>query len=231
MLVRSRENGGCSKVFNKVKIEEKIMAGKTQLTLEESSEAIVTKGGLQVTFNAAGGIEVTVNGKNIVVDQTGKVAVEASAEKLAALAAASPANDSLAQKVLEVGDPLKDGTIVIAVDPDKNTSLRVPEGIFGGESDFDHQDDVVREANAQGLHGHKDWRRVTNKEAYTLAGAWNKVAPLALRHGPAAPWFWGASYGHCSNGRVYRSGESDWYYDGRDSSRPVPVVRSGPARI
>ncbi len=194
------------------------MAGKTQLTLEEGSEAIVTKGGLQVTFNAAGGVEVTVNGKNIVVDQAGKVVVEAS-----------PVNDPLAQKVLAVGDRLKDGTVVIAVDPDKDTSLRAPEGIFGGESDFDHQDSVVNNANAQRLNGHNDWRRVTNEEANTLAGAWNKVAPPALQ-GRAAPWFWGASLNGYLDGRVYRGGESDWYGFDRYSSRPVPVVRSGPAR-
>lgn len=199
------------------------MAGKTQLTLEEGSEAIVTKGGLQVTFNAAGGIEVTVNGKNIVVDHTGEVFVDASAEK--------PANDNLAQKVLKVGDRLRDGTVVIAVNPDKNTSLRVPEGIFGGESDFDHQDGVVNNANAKSLHGHNDWRRVTNKEADTLAGAWGKVAPPALQ-GRAAPWFWGASNSLYILGRVCRGGESDWdaIYVFRDYSRPVPVVRSGPAR-
>lgn len=194
------------------------MTGKTQLTLEEGSEAIVTKGGLQVTFNAAGGIEVTVNGKNIVVDQAGKVAVEAS-----------PANDSLAQKVLAVGDRLKDGTVVIAVDVNKNKALFAPGGIFGGESDFDYQDGVVDTANAQSLHGHNDWRRVTNDEAGTLASAWNKVAPDALQ-GRAAPWFWGASIVLYSTGRVYRGGESVWRDFHRDDSRPVPVVRSGPAR-
>ena len=194
------------------------MAGKTQLTLEKGAEAVVTKDGLQVTFNAAGGIEVTVNGKNIVVDQTGKVALEASRT-----------NTPIAQKAHEVGERLKDGTVVIAVDPDTNTSLRVPGDIFGGKSDFYHQDGVVNTANAQSLHGHQDWRRVTDAEAGTLARAWNKVAPPTLQ-GSAAPWFWGAS-AHYSNGSIFRGGESGWGTATRDryGSCPVPVVRSGPA--
>lgn len=139
-------------------------------------------------------------------------------------------NDNFVQKVLEVGDRLRDGTVVIAVDLDNHTSLRVPEGIFGGVSAFDDQDGVVNNANAQNLHGHDDWRRVTNEEASTLAGAWNKVAPPALQGGRAAPWFWGASGNHFISGRVYRGGESGWLSSYQDTSRPVPVVRSGPAR-
>jgi len=135
-----------------------------------------------------------------------------------------------AQEALEIGGVMKDGTVVIAVDLKKNLALFAPEGIFGGESDFVHQDVAEKNANQRGLHGHKDWRLVTDVEAGALAKAWDKVAPPAL-HGSAAPWFWGAS-GNRFFGRVYRgdkAGRGD--YSDRSISRPVPVVRSGPVRI
>jgi len=130
------------------------------------------------------------------------------------------------KKALEVGDRV-DGTVVIAVD--KDIATFAPEGIFGGNSAFDSQDSVVKQANARSLHGNNDWRRITDMEAWALTKAWDKVAPPALQ-GSAAPWFWGASTRYDS-GRVCRSGDSDWgnyYY--RFYSRPVPVVRSGPVR-
>jgi hypothetical protein len=148
-----------------------------------------------------------------------------------------PANDTAANdagKALEVGEHLKDGTVVIAVDLEHNEALRVPEGIFGGNDRFDYQDEVVEEVNAgSGTHGHKDWRRITDEEGKTLSEVWNKVAPAALK-GRAAPWFWLASpysFNYTSNlGRVRRGGEADWYSRNRYDSLPVPVVRSGPAQ-
>jgi len=134
-----------------------------------------------------------------------------------------------AKEALEIGDRMKDGTIVIAVDLKMNIALFVPEDIFGGNSTLYHQAVVVAKANAQNLHGKKDWRRITDEEANSLAKDWDKVAPPALQ-GHAAPWFWGAfSYFGSNSGRVYRGGEADCSYYHRNNSRPVPVVRSGPA--
>lgn len=136
---------------------------------------------------------------------------------------------ALAQRVHKVGESLPDGTVVLSVDLDNNQALFVPAKIFGGDAKFDHQDKVVKSANSDGLHGHKDWRRITDAEGETLSKAWDKVAPAELQ-GRAAPWFWLASpYGNIF-GRVRRGGEADWHYYGRVTSTPVPVVRSGPAR-
>jgi len=171
-----------------------------------------------------GAVTVVVNGKRIEIGPDGTIGkIEpANSNTMSAIAAAKEA--------LEIGDRMKDGTVVIAVDLKNNTALFAPEGIFGGNSSFDDQDSVVKQSNAQGLHGQKDWRRITDKEASSLAKAWDKVAPPALQ-GSAAPWFWGASALNASLGRVYRGGGSDWNISSRYHSRPVPVVRSGPARV
>jgi len=136
---------------------------------------------------------------------------------------------SLAQRALEVGESLGDGTVVLSVDLDKNEALFVPAKIFGGETKFDHQDNVVKSVNRGNLHGHKDWRRITDAEGETLSKIWAKVAPAELQ-GSAAPWFWLASSWGDTVGRVRRGGEEDWTSRNRLLfSLPVPVVRSGPA--
>jgi hypothetical protein len=134
-----------------------------------------------------------------------------------------------ALKAHAVGDHLKDGTFCIWVDIKQNLAKFVPEDIFGGESNFDSQDNVVKKANKSGIHGHKDWRRITDDEGKTLSDNWAAVAPKDLQ-GSSAPWFWLASPG--SNGGLVRrgGGEADPCYSNRHDSRPVPVVRSGPAR-
>lgn len=170
-----------------------------------------------------GAVAITVNGQRIEIGADGAIQIKpANGNTMTAIAAA--------QKALEIGDRMKDGTVVIAVDLKKNTALFAPEGIFGGNSDFDHQDGVVKQANARSLHGNKDWRRGTDKEASALANAWDKVAPPALQ-GRDTPWFWGAASSKNDNGRVYRGGKADGVSnDHRYYSHPVPVVRSGPAR-
>lgn len=132
---------------------------------------------------------------------------------------------------LTIGAKMPDGTICVFVDLDKNSALFVPEGIFGGKSTFDEQDGVIHEANRNKLHGHSDWRRITDAEGKIIADNWEKIAPKNLQ-GRAAPWFWLASpYGHYhGHGRVWRGGEVDSDDVNRDCSLPVPVVRSGPAR-
>lgn len=147
---------------------------------------------------------------------------------------ASKNQTSLAQRVLEVGERLRDGTVVLSVDRDKNQALFVPAKIFGGYAKFDCQDNVVKSVNGDGLHGHKDWRRITDAEGEMLAQAWDKVAPAELQ-GRAAPLFWLASPGpsHANNdGRTRKRGEEPDSNTSslRDCSIPVPVVRSGPAR-
>jgi len=171
-----------------------------------------------------GAVTVVVNGKRIEICSDGSIGkIEpANGNTITAIAAA--------KKALEIGDRMKDGTVVIAVDLKENIALFAPKDIFGGNSAFDSQDSVVKQANVQGLHGHKDWRRITDEEASALAKAWDKVAPPALQ-GSAAPWFWGAATDDAGNGSVFRRGYSVWNRGPyRLDSRPVPVVRSGPAR-
>lgn len=136
------------------------------------------------------------------------------------------------RKAFEVGDRLSDGTTVVVVDPRKNVSLRVPGGIFGGESDFHDQRDVAKQANEQSLHGHKDWRVLTGAEAESLADVWDKVAPPALQSRDA-PWFWGgpgslffSRKGVC-NYSVCKGFSSAFIVN---DVRPVAVIRSGSAR-
>lgn len=135
---------------------------------------------------------------------------------------------SLAQRALEVGDRLRDGTVVLSVDLEKNEALFVPEGIFGGKAKFDHQDRVVKDVNSSALHGHKDWRRITNVEGAALSEVWDKVAPPAL--GDARPWFWLVS-SSLNSGQVSKGGISSRFLDNRNHSWLVPVIRSGPARL
>ncbi len=118
------------------------------------------------------------------------------------------------------GHVMPDGTVCIA------PGLYAPAGIYGGNAKFDDQDKVVEKVNAAALHGHTDWRRITDDEGKIISDAWNQNAPPALQ-GRAAPWFWLASpYGTLNGGRVRRGGEADWFYGHRDVSLPVPVVRS-----
>ena len=176
-----------------------------------------------------GAAVIALNGLRLEVGADGKSVRVVSDTPVQISYAANENQASLAQRVLEVGERLRDGTVVLSVDLDKNEALFVPAKIFGGEAKFDHQDNVVKSANRDGLHGHKDWRRITDAEGETLSKAWDKVAPAELQ-GSAAPWFWLASpYGNYI-GRVRRGGEADWGNFFRFDSIPVPVVRSGPAR-
>ena len=68
------------------------------------------------------------------------------------------------EKVHEVGELLKDGTVCIAVDLKNNKALFVPKDIFGGKSTFDAQDKIPQDANRKKIHGHDDWRRITDAE-------------------------------------------------------------------
>jgi cell wall-associated NlpC family hydrolase len=177
--------------------------------------------------NDFGAVALKINGIRLEIGADGK-AIKITSDTPVAVTAATNTADT--KKALEVGEHMKDGTVVIAVDLKKNTALFAPEGIFGGNSDFDEQDGIVKKANEQKLASHKDWRRVTDSEASALAKAWDKVAPRAMQDS-YAPWFWGASTDQFNSaGRVYRGGESDppsitylayW--------RPVPVVRNGAA--
>lgn len=135
---------------------------------------------------------------------------------------------SLEKRALEVGERLRDGTVVLSVDLDKNEALFTPAKIFGGDATFDRQDNVVKSVNRDGLHGHKDWRRITDAEGEKLSKAWDKVAPAELQ-GRAAPWFWLASSCGIHYVRVHRGGEADWDTSDPGLLYPVPVIRSGPA--
>ena len=176
-----------------------------------------------------GAAVIALNGLRLEVGADGKSVRVVSDTPVQISYAANENKTSLAQRILEVGDRLRDGTVVLSVDLDKNEALFVPAKIFGGEAKFDHQDNAVKSANRDGLHGHKDWRRITDAEGDTLSKVWDKVAPAELQ-GSAAPWFWLASPYDDFSGRVRRGGEADWHSGHRYGSIPVPVVRSGPAR-
>ena len=169
---------------------------------------------LQVEFTEAGG-QLLINGQSYSVNENGLVL---------------PSNDhqtpNFAQRVLEVGQRLRDGTLVLSVDLDKDEALLLPAKIFGGKAQFGNQDDVVRSVNNAALHGHSDWRRITDDEGKTLADNWAKVTTQDPE------WFWLASpYDFLNRGRVRCSGDSDYIIIVRDDSNLVPVVRSGPARV
>lgn len=170
---------------------------------------------LSVTFDGARGT-LFVNGQEYSFN--GNVIVPANV-----------ANDQnsaggLVQRVLEVGQRLRDGTVVLSVDLDKNEALFVPAEIFGGRARFDNQNDVVASVNRDALHGHNDWRRITDDEGKTLADNWARVTT----HDPE--WFWLASSVSNYSGRVRHGGRSDWRRLDRGYSYPVPVVRCGLAR-
>jgi hypothetical protein len=176
-----------------------------------------------------GAAVITLNGLRLEVGADGKSVRVVSANPVQLSYAANENKTPLVQRALEVGERLRDGTVVLSVDLDKNVALFVPAKIFGGEAKFGHQDNVVKSANRDGLHGHKDWRLITDAEGETLSKAWDKVAPTELQ-GRAAPWLWLASPVYKVDRLVRRGGEADWNYFYRGVSTPVPVVRSGPAR-
>ena len=183
------------------------------MALGDSAEITVVRGGIRVDFNANGGVVVYQNG----------VPVYSAINDYVPQATAAVT----AKEALKVGDRLKNGTVVLFVDLKKNEALFLPAAIFGGKASFADQDNVVKAANAKALHGHSDWRRITDTEGKTLSKVWDKVAPPELQ-GRAAPWFWLASpYGN-HLGRVGRGGEADWLNLRRHLSLPAPVVRSGP---
>lgn len=170
---------------------------------------------LQVEFAGAGG-QLLINGQSYSVNKDGLV--------LPSDVANDHQTPNLAQRVLEVGQRLRDGTVVLFVDLDKDEALFLPAKIFGGKAKFDDQNDVVKSVNKDALHGHRDWRRITDDEGETLADNWAKVTTQDPE------WFWLASPYNSYYGRVRCGGDSDWNGYTRVSSIPVPVVRSGPAR-
>jgi len=190
---------------------------------QNAIEIKVSEGGsLSVTFSGAGG-QLFINGQAYAVNETGLV--------LPTDVANDRQTSNIAQRALEVGQRLRDGTVVLSIDLDKNQALFVPAKIFGGEAKFDHQNNVVQSVNRDALHGHNDWRRITDDEGETLSKNWGKVAPAELQ-GRSAPWFWLASPYFNFFGRVRRGGEADCSYltNYPLPSNPVPVVRCGPAR-
>ena len=166
---------------------------------QNAIEIKVSEGGsLSVTFSGAGG-QLFINGQAYAVNETGLV--------LPTDVANDQQTSSLGQRAYEVGQRLRDGIVVLSVDLDKNEALFVPAKIFVRKAKFDHQNNAVKSANRDTLHGHKDWRRITDDEGKTLSQNWGKVAPAELQ-GHAAPWFWLASPEDDSGGHVRRGGEA-----------------------
>lgn len=187
------------------------------MTTEPSQNAIkvqVPEGfNLCVEFMGAVG-QLIVNGRAYSVNENGLVL---------------PANDqppqNLEQRVLKVGDRLRDGTVVLSADLDKNKALFVPAEIYGGKAKFNKQDAVVESVNRAPLHGHKDWRRITDDEGKTLADNWAEVTTKDPE------LFWVASSYREHFGRVRCGGVAVWDTKFGATSSPVPVVRDGPARV
>lgn len=167
---------------------------------------------LRVEFLASGG-QLSINGQDYAVNETGLV-VPANGQQ----------TQGLAQRVLEVGQRLRDGTVVFSVDPAKNKALFVPAKIFGGQASFDEQDQVVEAANGHHFHGHTDWRRITDDEGYRLARDWAKVTTQT----PA--FFWLASLQNDNEGRVLLPKSGCYTTKRHNSDVWVPLIRSGPAR-
>lgn len=136
-----------------------------------------------------------------------------------------------ALEAYSIGDRLKEGeltTVIFGFDKNKDP-IRVPEGVFIGTTEFYNQDKAVAQANDRlGLKGQKTLSRLNDDECAQLAKVWDKVAPPALQ-GDAAPWFWGASAINIT-WRVYCGSKTDWGYDVRCYSRPVPAALRGPVR-
>ncbi len=130
-----------------------------------------------------------------------------------------------AQKALEVGDRMVEGTVCFHVDLENNRALFVSEKIFNGIAKFDEQGNVIERVNEKKLHGYDDWCNITDDMGGKLAEAWDKVAPPELK-GKDTPWFWIASSFDNLYGYVRRGGETRWNDFRRDSLHPVSVVRS-----
>lgn len=178
-----------------------------EVKLPEGTRAVVING------NPPSALSLTVNKRLYTMDASGILV---------------PANDqqtsSLEQRVLEVGQRLRDGTVVLSVDLEKNEALFVPAKIFGGKETFDNQNSVVKLVNRLGLLHHKDWRHITDDEGKTLADNWTQVTTQPPE------WFWIASPYDYARGYARCGDYSEWDEIKRSNSLPVPVVRSGPAR-
>lgn len=170
---------------------------------------------LCVEFMGAGG-QLCVNGHVYSVNELGLFV---------------PANDqqtppNLAPRALEVGQRLRDGTIVLSVDYPNNSSLRVPAQIFGGNCKFYGQDNVKTSANKKALHGHTDWRCITDEEGDTLRSSWYKITNAAPQ------WFWLPAYNPEGGGYIELGGRKKFDDDDLVSHRgnaSAVVIRSGPA--
>lgn len=138
-----------------------------------------------------------------------------------------PVNDQgLVQRVVEVGQRLRDDTVVLSVDFDNDKALILPANIFGGKDQFHNQDNLVKWRNTDRLHGHKDWRRVTDDEAKILAVKWAEVTekPAVMFWMASQVLDWELSSGSmgyaCKAGSLknFRRHANDYLY--------VPIVRS-----
>ncbi|MCK5518169.1 MAG: hypothetical protein KAI61_02045 [Alphaproteobacteria bacterium] len=175
-------------------------------------------------------IEVSKDGRSVQIDSKGtakKINFIVNGNPMTAIAAA--------QKALEVGDRMADGTICLNVDLKNNRALFVPEKIFGGIVQFNDQYKVPDGANERELHGHKDWRGITVDEAELLSKAWKKVASPE-KQGNNASWFWIPDLGedgeYSPTGRICKGATEDYLWGQGSKERnkllPVPIVRSGP---
>lgn len=133
--------------------------------------------------------------------------------------------EKLVERVLKVGERLRDGAVVLAVHLVKNEALFVPAKIFGGKTTFDYQNNAVCWANDGALHGHQDWRRITDREGDILAANWFTVTDMKPE------WFWLASALGNSHGFLACGGDKRHLSNQKRYPFPVPVIRSGPARV
>lgn len=138
-----------------------------------------------------------------------------------------PQDVNIAPRALKVGDRLNDGTVVLSLNRARNEALLVPKKIFGYVTNFENQDYAIKEyVNKCDLHGHDDWRPITDTEGEELARVWDKVAPPEMQ-GHNAPLFWLRARKTFNDGHVGKGGEPDLdLIKQKEVSLPVPVVRS-----
>lgn len=138
-----------------------------------------------------------------------------------------PQDVNIAPRALKVGDRLNDGTVVLSLNRARNEALLVPKKIFGYVTNFENQDYAIKEyVNKCDLHGHDDWRPITDTEGEELARVWDKVAPPEMQ-GHNAPLFWLRSREDINSGHVCKGSEPALHrVKPKEATLPVPVVRS-----
>lgn len=231
----------------------------SEMTFSPGTPLTITQGILCVTFTSAG-TSLIVNGEEYAFSEHGPKQLSSASdiedaikmtiptEKSARITQGSLCVEFLATQTslkineieyklrpYEIAETLKDGTVVLSVDPEKNISVRLPQEIFGGTStNFNlYGNKFLTPLNTSRLLGYNDWRHLSDKEADALVMNWNNLAPQELL-GDAAPLFWLSPRQPDDAKRLRKGGDKKTYYpnplDNQGfEEKPMPVGRTGPA--